>query len=1099
MCMWRVGSCGMLFMLLLIAVGHPMENLLEEDCGSEFAIAIRYQILTASSEWLSVSFYKAQARGYEVNLSINPTHSRCHISLVKVSGKVVEVLGMGYLNAQSGDESQNELIVRCLYGKIKVIHNKRLIFVCYDDEFKSGRAVFRATNGIKILEARYQPTEAILFTDDFMRGSEDVQHWERLSGTWIPVGADSSKFNPRLSANPFSVQTISTSNAIALAGYWFWDSYTFKVAVRPRSDSGSVGLIVYARDATNYLLFRWESASENGRQQIIAVEDGRRRVLAERDGGFVPMQWYQVEVHAFDDKITAFIDGRRSLSAKCDAFGMGKIGLYADGKMIAQFDDVCVESLEWFADTFDKPLLGRWKAIGGEWKVVSNALTVIGQKGAAPRTSWLVTGSDAWKDYEVIATFKAYADIVGIGACFKDVKNTYLLRIAPPRRGSGYSGNCQIVRILNGVMTVLAETPCSITPGQWHNLSFKVSEGLLCASVDGKELLKAFDDAFTSGKVALFHEGNSSAAFSGINVRFGIQQRFVTPTVAPQFTHESTMVDWASPMGAWRQAGGMFWHRGSFFGISSLKYYLQSEKQFRDALFMILCGDGQDPNSGYKLSIDGSSEDLIAIELMRSGKSVTKSSIRREREEATSVEFSRDGALLLVKYDGKPLIKFVDPNPLEGHKVGVAPAKGVIDFGRLQATSNHMLDYTFSNAPVDWWSARGSWEVTERWTCSPEWSFFGSKDSRMPLLVSKRSFGGDITVEAYVSIRMHEGGYNYPGDLNISLCVDGVNLDSAYNFVFAGWNNSRSCILKGAKVMAERSDEMGRLTKPMQQYHRYWWYLRAEKCGGTLRMFIDDVLILEAKDDKPTEGGRVAIWTVNKGISVARVRIWYEREMQSKPLDEFALPIQKALKDTERLISELSGKRTQFQVPIKFDFETAILPIAVRQGEDNQVAVVIDTTTSLSGRRSLKLINAMPGGKFEVTLLNAEFDAVKAPIMRFAYKLQPDVKVDMIVRALGQVFFINFAGNMVKEGDPRLLGSIPNVTADGNWHMCQFNIADALASKVGRRDSLIVHSISFANLSNDIYSLAGMNGNRFGTLLNIDDFALLQPTQHAAR
>jgi len=1096
--LWRyVLSYVSAIVLIAAVMAQPFEGTLEEECEPEFAIAIKYQLQVAPPARINVSFCKTKSSGYEVNLSADPAKSKCHVSLVKLSNKTAQVLGVGYSSVRVGGELQNELIIRYRYGKIKAIHNGRLLFVCHDDEFKSGQVAYSAVGGVKSIEARYQPTETILFADDFMRGAEDVQHWEKISGTWMPVGADSSKFDPRLSANPFSLQGVSTSIAIALTGYWFWDNYVLKAAVRPRSDNGSIGLVVYARDGTNYLLFRWTNDVEGGKQQLIAVEDGRQRVLAERDGGFVPMQWYQVEVHAGDDRIAAYIDGRQVLSTRCNSFSMGKVGLYADGRMIAQFDDVCVESFDEFADTFSEPLLSRWKAIAGNWSLASGILTVSGSRNEISPTHWLVTGSESWKDYTASITFATGDSAVGIGACFKDPRNAYLVRIAPPRAKVPYRGMCQLVRISNGAVTILAEAPCNLSVEQWHKLSFEVSEGMLQVSVDGKELLRSFDTTYASGKIALFHEGIAPAKFMHVDIRFGRRQRLITPSVTAQFTRESTMVDWASPAGVWRQAGGAFWHRGEFFGSSLIRLHFPPEERFKDSLALILCGDGQDTNSGYKLVIDGSSDEHVSYELLRSGKSVAKEIMRRELNQPASIELCRDGKFILVKCDGKPLFAFVDREPLNGRKIGVAPIRGVVNFGALQVASDHMLDCTFSSAPVDWWVAKGSWEVTERWTCSPEWSFFGGKDSQSPILVSKRSFCGDITVEAYVSIRMHEQGYNYPGDLNMSLCVDGLDLGSGYSFIFAGWNNSASRILKGTKVLAERSDEIGKLTKPMQNYHRYWWYLRAEKRGNKLRMFVDDVLVLEATDENPIDGGRVAIWTVNKGISVARVRIWYEREMPVKPLDEVVWSIAKALKDTERILSETKDVK-QVQVPVKFDFDGSLPPMSVAQERDNSVAIVLDTTTSLSGKRSLKLINAIPGGKFEVMLLNGEFDAVRAPVMRFAYKLQPSVRVDIVVRALGQTFFINFSGGAIGQDDPRLLGSIPGVASDGKWHIAEFNLGEALASKLGRRESITVHGIGFANLSKDAYLLAGIGGNPFGASFNIDDFALIQPQQHTA-
>jgi len=72
------------------------------------------------------------------------------------------------------------------------------------------------------------------------------------------------------------------------------------------------------------------------------------------------------------------------------------------------------------------------------------------------------------------------------------------------------------------------------------------------------------------------------------------------------------------------------------------------------------------------------------------------------------------------------------------------------------------------------------------------------------------------------------------------------------------------------------------------------------------------------------------------------------------------------------------------------------------------------------------------------------------------------------------------------------------VIPDGKWHIAEFNLAEALAAKFGRSDSLIVSEIGFANFSPDQYLFAGIGGNHFGTSFNIDDVALTQPQQHAS-
>lgn len=561
------------------------------------------------------------------------------------------------------------------------------------------------------------------------------------------------------------------------------------------------------------------------------------------------------------------------------------------------------------------------------------------------------------------------------------------------------------------------------------------------------------------------------------------------------------MTGWASARGTWREVNGIYWHKADFFGATWMRYLLPPLKSFRGILTFIINGEEGAPDAGYKLTVDGSPNDELQLTLQRNGETISQKALKRDGDQPVALEFQRVGEFITTMVDEKPVLVYRDRTPLTGRDVGVQAQKFNLDFDALQAASEHLCDYTFSNAPVDWWVGRGSWEVTERWTCSPQWSFFGGKDSRTPVLWSKRAFKGDIVVEAYVSVRMHHNGYNYPGDLNITICGDGLNLDSGYSFIYAGWNNTRSRILKGTEVLAERTDALGHLTKPMRSYHRYWWYLRVEKRGNNLRMFVDDKLVLEAKDEHPLPGGRVALWTLNKGILVARVRIWYEAPMATPKLHQLVAPVLLA-----KLSAQSSGEgknatatttAEQVAQTMKVDFERGIGSFTVNEDVDNKVILKLDDKTAARGRHSLRIINAISGGRFEVIAWDKQFDAVKYPILRFAYCVQPDVKVDVVVKARGREFVVHFTGNALPEKAPQLLGSIQNVRADGRWHIAEFNLRDALIAKFGQASSLPVQRIAFANVSSDGYLFAGIGGNHFGTAYRLDDFALLPASAKA--
>ena len=43
--------------------------------------------------------------------------------------------------------------------------------------------------------------------------------------------------------------------------------------------------------------------------------------------------------------------------------------------------------------------------------------------------------------------------------------------------------------------------------------------------------------------------------------------------------------------------------------------------------------------------------------------------------------------------------------------------------------------------------------------------------------------------------------------------------------------------------------------------------------GNLVQLFIDDELIRQYRDPRPIDGGQIALWTVDNGIMVSRVRI----------------------------------------------------------------------------------------------------------------------------------------------------------------------------------------------------------------------------------
>jgi len=218
------------------------------------------------------------------------------------------------------------------------------------------------------------------------------------------------------------------------------------------------------------------------------------------------------------------------------------------------------------------------------------------------------------------------------------------------------------------------------------------------------------------------------------------------------------------------------------------------------------------------------------------------------------------------------VVKWVSPKEKKQKKKEAA-ADEKVEVAELTVHSPHFYDCTFATAPVDWRVQDGTWQVTQRWTCSPQWTFFGGRGGTTPTLWSKTAYYGDLVLDFFASKPMHlETGKDTPSDLNVTICGDGQSLKQGYSFILAGEEGQVNRILKNGKVVAE-----GPYSLTTTDPHRAWYYIRVEKRGGTLRFSVDDYPLLAYEDPDPLKGGPIAFWSNPQGLMIARVKIWYER------------------------------------------------------------------------------------------------------------------------------------------------------------------------------------------------------------------------------
>lgn len=212
----------------------------------------------------------------------------------------------------------------------------------------------------------------------------------------------------------------------------------------------------------------------------------------------------------------------------------------------------------------------------------------------------------------------------------------------------------------------------------------------------------------------------------------------------------------------------------------------------------------------------------------------------------------------------------------------------------------NLVNEFFEEAPTDWSWVDGAFRMAARWACQNQWNFMAGGSTEQPTLVSKRTFRGNQTHEAYMSIRpmlpwdagdesfdfdpvqdrrnghpIHSAnqGWYSRRDLNFSFCMDGTDPLSGYSVVFGGYDNRETMFLRKGQVIA-RTREIPLLFPKQSDFHVvHWFWVRflVRREGDRLRVWINDRVAFDFTDPEPLEGGHIAFWSVRNGFVVSRV------------------------------------------------------------------------------------------------------------------------------------------------------------------------------------------------------------------------------------
>lgn len=794
-------------------------------------------------------------------------------------------------------DKPHDVLIKRRTPVLSVVVDGKLKATVQDETHAYGKVRVGGIGG-SVDSVRIQPVADIYFADSFMQDAEEESHWTKLRGKWTV----NVKTNPTMSANAFYYLALSDGVGSTVTGESFWDNYSFRTAFRS-NDGQAVGMYLYYRDEKNYYLFTWDRRDDKtpteARKRLVKVHEGQRTVLAEAEGGYLPDQWYALEVEADGDTLRASIDDNPVFAVRDENLVSGMVGLYVDRTTETQFDDVFVRTVRSVRDDLRDFPGGRWTVLGGTWESIP-----AGENGAAVQVrsagmARSVTGSAAWRNYAVRTQIEpGSAARCGLNLFYLDETTFYSVACVRSDKGDTW----QLVRRRDGKDEVICQKQTDRHLPRYM-VDVSGNRGRVAVNVNGSTVLETFERSPGYGAVGLWTEGSDATRFFGLEIDF---PRETAPLMAENevFEHERSMDEWSGVQSDWsvvddQDGHKLNWHRADFPGTSTLEVKVDQFDKPTSGVTLVLSGDGKSVESGYRLEVgavgavqarsssDGPERAQVQLAALTAAKTPARSVVlyRQEREVAraqlapdvqpVSVALQRTGDFVVAFVDGQALVYWPDPQPIKGDRLGWWASDCKVNLDEVSLSSPNVYQYTFNQAPADWRTFGGVWEVTNRWECDPRWSFFSgsSRTNELAVLWNKRLFPGDTTVEFYVGPKMDQArgkAYEYVADFNCTLNADGRDLTSGYSFLVGGFNDSKSGIYRNNVPVGKPSSTV---IPRSSDIHRKWFHIRAQNKGGKVSLWLDGKLLCEYQDPDPLKGDRLAIWTYNNKFMLARIMI----------------------------------------------------------------------------------------------------------------------------------------------------------------------------------------------------------------------------------
>ncbi len=753
--------------------------------------------------------------------------------------------------------------------------------------------------GAGLTDFRVQPVTGVDFAYEFsdLEGTGGI--WETLSGRWgLGVYRDALFQRDHGDKGPFGAswyETKTPARALAVAGSASWDSYRARVAVLA-GETVREGLAFYCHDVRCYALLavRPAGAAGEGIAELSVVREGVETVLAHRPVTWRTGTWYELSVAAHDEDVTWCVSGAAPARTRVPGLSSGRVGVFADGPGVAEFDDVIVHAEPVVRDDFRRPApaIGTdpgecWEPTGGRWELRDAHLHATSQAPA----QCLRSGA-GWPATQVAAAITCRRGSAGICLNWRG-QSGYALLIE--------AGKAVLAAFDQGRKTVLATGETGSVATVPVSLSY--SQGLLRGRA-GEQELAAVHLGPQTGQCGLMAAGE--AGFADFEAREVPPAGAVISTVsgAPQYVPGRGEGErravlgylWRAMKGTWPAVPGGI---GGEAGIAprpageqpaELWYYQPCPG---DAVVsargcslppgaligLTLACEADDIASGYALEATCSSP--AKLTLLRRGEQVARSdAVAAGAEEATAPEglalsLWRAGDWV-VGTAGSARVAYRDPQPLAGERCATY-GRGAVVIGELSLGHRAGRVYSFKQLETDWQPEAGEWQTHSGMACIAWDYWLTGKGTPQAMSYNLLRQPADLQVDLWVS--EYTEGFatgehrHYPyHDVSVVTCAATRERDSGYRFVIGADGGTTTRLLRRGKVVAETRDSRFAIRMHSHCNSPRNIHVVVAQRRGAIGLQLNDVEALRFVDSEPLGAGYVGIGT--EGCAVDFRDLW---------------------------------------------------------------------------------------------------------------------------------------------------------------------------------------------------------------------------------